>query len=104
MSNVIGSKISSARFTYTKRTNSFVTDMSEISHSGADPLGQLYDDAADQGFVMISHKTHEAVEFYLDHTEREADGDIRYWLFKPTAAAVRKNPKLADAKVMIVNT
>jgi len=104
MSNVIGSKISSARFTFSKKTNMFVADMSEVSHGGYNILSQLYNDAADQGFVMISHKTHAAVEFYLDHTEREADGDVRFWLFKPTANAVRKNPQLAGTKVMIVNT
>jgi hypothetical protein len=104
MSRTIGTQISSAKFTYSKKSKSFVADMSEISHGGYNPLGRLYDDEGTQGFVMISHKTHATVEFFLDHTEREADGDIRFWLFKPTQQAVEYNSDLKGVKVMIVNT
>lgn len=102
-SNAIGHRASTKQFTYNKESKTFVCDMSELQHGGINPLGQLYGDACDQGFVLVSEKTGSEVAFYLHHTEREADGDLRYWLFK--AAAHRAfEPATSELKVMIVNS
>lgn len=102
-SNAIGDRANTSLFTYNAQTKTFVTEMSELQHRKIDPLGQLYCDACDQGFVMVSEKTGHEVEFFLYHTDREADGDLRSYIFK--AAAHRAfDPVTAELKVMIVNS
>ena len=102
-SNVIGSRISSKRFSWNPATKEFTAEMSEVSHGGLNPLGQLYNDAADQGFVMVSDKTGKPVQFFLHDTQRDADHDVKFWEFHPIMSAVFYNPQLQGVKVIIFN-
>jgi hypothetical protein len=99
--NVIGSHISSAKFSWIPKSNEFVAEISDLH--GTDPLGQLYADACDQGFVMISEKTGKKVEFTLADIRRDADSDIMYWEFVPTSTAIFYNRNLQDVKVILLN-
>jgi len=103
MNNIIGHKISSSRFSYNAERKEFCAEISEIQHGGSNPLGPLYHDAADAGFVMISAKTGDAVQFYLSDEQRDADRDVKFWEFKPTEYSIRKNPALAGVTVIILN-
>lgn len=100
----IGSRVTSKAFSYSSSTKKFVGDMSEICQGGIDPLDQLYHDESTKGFVMVSDKTGDQAEFVLYHTEREADGDIRYWLFKPSSMTRIRNKGMENVTAMIVNT
>lgn len=42
---------------------------------------RLYDDAADFGVWVKSHKTNKLVPFSLQEQEKDADGDTRFWRF-----------------------
>lgn len=102
-SQAIGTRINSNMFDYVSDSKTFVTDVSQLSHSRLDPLSQLYHDACDEGFVMVSAKSGDEVEFYMDEVLHHGE-DIGGWRFKPTTAAVWWNPKLADVSVSIFNT
>lgn len=60
---------------------SWTTEASDLARNNF--FGQIWDDAADVGFVVKSHVTGKEVVFYLDTVERDADNDIRWWTFKP---------------------
>jgi hypothetical protein len=101
--NVIGSSVLSNRFDYVSAWKTFIAEISELSHGGVDPLGQLYNDSCDQGFVMISSKTGSEVEFYLHETQRDGEGEIGAWEFRATANAIHHNFNLQNVKVIILN-
>jgi len=103
-SEAIGSRVSSKHFTFSPATNSFVGEIAEISHEGADPLDQLYHDDGAKGFVMVSTRTGHEAEFYLTDTVREDDGDLRAWLFRPTMHTTNQFPALRGVQITIVNT
>lgn len=99
---VIGSKINSAAFSWNPQSREFTADAAELQHAGLDPTGRLYADAADQGFVMVSAKTGETIEFTLNEVQRH-DGEVAYWEFKPTWADVFYNPKLRNVRAVVFN-
>lgn len=101
--NVIGSHIESRRFCWNPNTKEFIAEIAEICHGGLDPLGQLYNDEADQGFVMISMKTRKEVQFLLHNIQRDVNRDVKFWEFHPIASAVYYNPKLQGVTVIIFN-
>ena len=101
--NTIGSKVSSRHFDFNVATNEFVAEMSMLDHGGIRVLGQLYADAADTGFVMVSARTGKEVEFVLKEEVRDADRDIRYWEFQPTHQAQFYNPELRGVRVIVLN-
>jgi hypothetical protein len=80
-SMIIGSKISSKHFTYDKEANAMISDISSLGRGVA--FSRLYDDACDEGFVMVSTKTWQGIAFYLDDEIRNIDGDVECWVFKP---------------------
>lgn len=103
MQNFIGSQILSTSFDFNRETKEFVAEISMLQHGGKNPLGQLYDDACDQGFVMVSAKTNKLVDFYLSDTQRDAEGDVQYWEFKPSIRAVFYNKDLEGVTVIVLN-
>ena len=103
-SQAIGNRIQSSNFDMGSARKCFTAEISMLSHQGLNPTDQLYYDADDQGFVMVSSKTQNEAEFFLYHTEREADNDIRAWLFKPTEFTLQRHKQLAGISVIIYNT
>lgn len=75
-----GPKHSTKQFSYNKETRTFVTEGSTIQH-GNRFMGQLYDDACDEGFTLVSHKTGAEVMYYYVDTVRDAEGEIIKWTF-----------------------
>lgn len=101
MRNVIGSQISTTKFTWVPKTREFIAEISDLH--GSNPLGALYNDACDAGFVLVSQKTNLAIPFYLRETQRDADHDVKFWEFHPCNEAVRQNPSFEDVTVIILN-
>lgn len=99
----IGSKVSSRHFEFNPSTKEFVAEVSMLQHGGINVHGRLYADAADTGFVMVSTKTGKEVEFVLKEEARDADRDIKFWSFEPTAQAKFYNPDLRDVTVIVLN-
>jgi len=82
---IIGNRISTSQFDYHKEAQLFAQDASSLR--GTRFLGRLYDDAADTGFVLVSHKTGKEVPFYLEHTST-LNGEEHCWTFKPVDSAL----------------
>lgn len=81
--------VSTARMTWVPATRMFVAEASEIG-----PFTRVYDDACDVGMTLISQRTGNAVTFVVNHTERDAEGDVLYddlvpADFKPRGFTVR---------------
>ena len=93
---VIGHKISTKMFFYHKEDKSFSQEASSIN---IPLLGQLYDDACDEGFVLVSERTGAEIPMYLTKTERDREGDVQCWNFK---SASRK-PNEKDITVCVFN-
>lgn len=81
---IIGPRISTSKFSFDARNASFVTEISDLmfAFGRRAPWGQLYDDACDEGLVLVSAATGKEVPFYLDGAD-ERDGEICGWRFKP---------------------
>ena len=74
-----------------------------ISDFGPDfRFEQVYPDACDQGFTLVSHKTGFEVTVVNTHTETQ-DGEIKWWEFKPTAESKRRVPLMRDFEVTLFN-
>ena len=101
--NIIGSKVSSRHFDFNCNTSEFVAEISMLQHGGINVLGQLYNDAYDTGFVMVSEKTGKEVEFTLCEVLRDSDHDVRFWSFKPTQRARHFNPALQNVTAIVLN-
>lgn len=73
--------ISSNFFSYFKDTKSFSTEASTLDNRNF--LSQIYDDAADRGFIMESSKTGKKETFYLVSVD-EQDDEVCGWNFEST--------------------
>lgn len=70
--------VSTRQVTYIPAENKFVGEIS-CTHG----LGRVYDDAADEGLTLVSHKTGQEVVFVVSSVERDAEGDIQLWNLVP---------------------
>jgi hypothetical protein len=103
-SQAIGTRISTKQFDFGPNTMTFFTYIAELSAEHLDPLDRLWADEGTKGFVLVSHKTGDEYPFQLDHTEREADGDVRAWRFVPHPHAIAQNKYMSGISVVIYNT
>lgn len=61
-------------------------DASTIRLGRGVDFGPLYDDAADCGLFVRSHRTGKLAAYFLSESEgivRDSEGDIRYWVLQP---------------------
>lgn len=94
---IIGSEISSTRFTFIKSSKTFATEASDIKECHF--LGRLYDDACDSGFVLRSERTGKTQAYVLSHPIVRA-GELHGWVFE---AAFPYAPGAEGTKVTIFN-
>ena len=83
MANLLAFRIETNMFNFHKDIDTFTQ---EVSTLGDDTLRQmrrqLYDDACDEGFVLVSSKTGKEVRMYLHHIATSEDG-VTNWDFMP---------------------
>jgi len=77
-----------------------VADASDLGSSS--PWTRLYDDACDAG-LAVQTKKGATVRFYLAEYERDADGDVTAWTFRPIPEDVRRHPACAKAELILIN-
>jgi hypothetical protein len=53
---------------------------------------------------MVSENTGDEVLFVLLRRERDADGDIRSWIFKASWGDIQRHPNLDRVSVVVFNT
>lgn len=67
------------QFTYSKDSKTFVAEISDFA--GKFSLRQIYDDACDEGFTLVSMKTGKECRYSMSQTV-ENEGGIQFWEFK----------------------
>lgn len=99
---------SSNQFFFDKQTKLFTTDMSMLDNGRTvQVFHKVYQDAIDQGFIMVSHHTGKEITFVIDKIDggdEEHDGEIMGWNLVPTAESIRKIPACKGMRVLIINT
>lgn len=83
MSVICAAKINTRELTWDSQRRWFIAEASELPQPG-----RIWDDAADIGYELISHRTGEAVLFYLHKEIRDRDGDIEAWIYRPVRTEV----------------
>lgn len=104
--DICTTRYSSRLFDVNAERKEMYADLSTLMHTrGAhlQPFTQVYDDACDDGFVIVSHKTGTEATFALDRTDADDEGEIDGWHFIPTRDTLRKHPQLKGWTVLVVN-
>ena len=88
-----------SRFTLDRQTRTFTAEASDLGYrAGESPFGRVYPDACDEGLTVISDRSGREVVFAIDHEERDADGDLLWWVLEPV-----EGEGLAGYRVQIFN-
>lgn len=77
--------LNSQAFNYNSATKTMVADASDCRFHCVQPI---YDDAADVGIYIRSHRTNKAQAFVLAETVKDNEGDILMWKFQSTDPAL----------------
>lgn len=86
MAVICNTRISTRDFTYTKETQSFSAWASDFK--GRRVLSRVYDDACDEGFVLVSHVSGKAMVF-AKHADHHRDGELIAVEYRPIKPADR---------------
>jgi hypothetical protein len=81
--------ISTTQFTWDKASKTFIGEISS-THG----FGRVYNDSADEGLTLVSQWTGREMVFVVEHTERDQDGDVQFWLLKPVDRSLWATVKL----------
>lgn len=90
-------------FTYNAATRTFASEASTLSYNGG-LFCQIFNDSADEGFVMVSAKTGKEVKFAVDRTEYNADNDIVCWKLKPVELKGSDRLAMTNVTAVVFNT
>ena len=94
-------RYSSKHFRYDAHPNTACAEASELAPAGQPMFGQLWQDSADLGLIIVDAKTGKEFEFYVDEEHRH-DGEIQMWSLK--AVPKRSNSaRLNDMEVFVFN-
>lgn len=93
--------INSKPFTHDPVTRTLCIEHSDLHAS--DIFQRLYDDAADVGFALRSHKTDGISHWTLVTERRDRDNDVIDWEFKPLPEFIRKQPGLDGYRIIVFN-
>lgn len=99
-------RCNTSKFSYHGKTKAFVAEASDFGplREGhlLDRLTQLYPDAADRGIFLTSKRTGATIRYYLARTEKDVEGDVRCWMFRPVQEA-HTIPAAMGTKIIIYN-
>jgi hypothetical protein len=102
-------QVSSKSFDWFADRRIFIAEISELPSfyrpghfRGSFQFEQVYPDACDVGFTMISDRTGEEVVFAMTSTDMNGD-EIAGWRFTPTRESVRRFPRCAGVSALIIN-
>lgn len=96
--------IPSNLFTHDRAKRMFIAERSTIEGNCSPRALQLqvYQDACDVGFIMLSTRTGRESMWVEDGEIRE-DGELQVTIYKPTRDTLRRNPGLEGYTVHLLN-
>lgn len=83
-------RVSTADMTYCRDHHTIWCDMSDLGP--AFRFGQVWDDAADEGLTLVSHRTDHAVVYAVHEYRTDSEGDLVAWILKPAKVPGRRDP------------
>jgi hypothetical protein len=111
MAIICSTYLSTRDFSYNAKTQTFTAESSDLH--GAKGPSRVYDDACDEGFILVSHITGDSIVFalqsidYLGGSDDE-NKDIAGWNFKAVARNAARAGRWIESndipfKVLIIN-
>ncbi len=95
-------KVTTSQFHYYAAEKEFVVEASNLGRNQPQ-FHQVYPDSCDEGLTLVSAKTGKEVDYAVNHTEKDREGDIAYWELTPTRESLRKVPQARGTTVTILN-
>lgn len=77
--------VSTRHFTWLGSPRMFVAEASTLEANGIYPA-QVFDDAIDEGYTLVSERTGREVTVGANHTERDREGDLLFTDYVPVDA------------------
>jgi len=75
----------------------YVAEASDLARN--EFMGQVWDDAADEGFIIHSDRLNKDIIFTLRSIQKDREGEIQSWTF----VAYNRNPDAIETKVTVFN-
>ena len=94
---IIADKISTKFFSYDKENKTFSTEASDLPKT-FNPESQIYDDACDCGFTLVSEKTGTEALFGFDREDRQ-EGELMGTWFEYCGI----DDTLKGLKILVIN-
>ena len=95
---------SSDSFFYNPDTQTMSADISDLSNGRSNLVfGQVFSDACDEGFSVVSSKTGKTIRFTVTNIDMH-DGDLRFWELTPVRRDMRSVSNRHDLKIILFNT
>lgn len=85
--------------THCAETKSFTCEASDLHY----PPSQVWDDACDEGYTIISSRTGNQSVWAHYNNEYDPEGDLTGSNFTPTPETMRKFPQLRDYRLTVFN-
>ncbi len=92
-------RYSTKLFHWDKETRTLTAEASDLERF-EQIFDRIWDDAADEGFTLVSHHTGRQVTFVITVTEYTPDRDIAGWWLKPVRIGARD---VQDIRVHVIN-
>lgn len=102
MSALPGKQFASESFSIDRASRVMISEASDLHVRAGDvPFAPIYDDACDVGCTIQGKQ--KAARFYLAREEKDREGDVSFWEFKPTTETLHSIPGLRGWTVLIFN-
>jgi hypothetical protein len=104
MADIAITSFFSSDFSYDREQKMFTEEISTLSQGGRRQVfSQVYDDACDEGFKMISKVTGKIVYYVVDSEDRDGENELQGWRLVPTRDSIRRVPECKGTSVLIIN-
>ena len=97
-------KFSTEQFTYDKKDNKFIAEISDLETEGQNVFGSIPDHSG-QGLILVSQWTGEESNWWVmgvEHSNDE-DNELQAWHLIPSQKSQKRFPKLRTASMVIFN-
>jgi hypothetical protein len=93
--------LSTKRLTWNPKDRTFSAEISDFGHEFR--FGQIYDDAYDEGLILVSDRTGNEAKYAIDGHIKDAEGDLVCWVLIPIRESAVKHPGVLGTKVILFN-
>lgn len=104
MAVICWKRLSTKDFHYDSDSKCFTAEISSLSNGRTRAVfDAVYDDACDEGFVLVLHKTGDEITFVIDEIDRGSEDDIAGWNLIPINRRSGLRDYTKDFTVFVIN-